>query len=93
MRCSCKKKLLMKSRSNHNLEARVCAITISILCLDPSEIWPDARFREELGADSLDLAELIVALSREFNITICDENVRQIETVGQAIDYLDTHYA
>lgn len=64
-----------------------------VLCLDPTaEIRLGARFREELDADSLDLAEPIMALSRAVNISICDDDVRQIEAVGQVIDYLDTQH-
>jgi acyl carrier protein len=56
---------------------------------DESKIVPEARFTTDLGADSLDLVELIIAFEEEFGGTISDEQARQIQTVGQAVEFLE----
>jgi acyl carrier protein len=55
------------------------------------EIRPAASFIEDLGADSLDIVELVMAIEKEFNIEIPDEDAEQISTVQDAIDYISTH--
>ena len=71
-----------------DIDARVRAITIDVLGLEAGDIWPDARFREDLGADSLDLVELIVAFGRVFNVQICDAEVQFVETVSEVVSYI-----
>lgn len=69
-------------------EERVRDIIVELLGVDPSRVTRDARFREDLEADSLDLVELIMEFEQEFGGEISDEEAQKIETVGQAVDYL-----
>jgi acyl carrier protein len=63
-------------------------IIVEQLGVDEDKVTPEARFREDLEADSLDLVELIMAFEDEFGGEISDEEAQQIKTVGQAVDYL-----
>ena len=67
------------------------AIIIDLLGVDEAKITPEARFREELEADSLDLVELIMAFEDKFGGEISDEDAQTITTVGEAVKYIDTH--
>jgi len=67
---------------------KVSAIIVDKLNVDPSQVITEARFREDLKADSLDLVELIMAFEEEFGGTISDEDAQKITTVGEAVDYL-----
>jgi acyl carrier protein len=67
---------------------RIQSIVADLLDVDPARIVPEARFREDLGADSLDLVELIMELEEQFGGSISDEDAQKIKTVGQAIEYL-----
>ena len=67
---------------------RVQAIIVEQLGVEPEQVTMDARFREDLEADSLDLVELIMAFEDEFGGEISDEEAQQIKTVGGAVDYL-----
>ncbi|HBA53503.1 acyl carrier protein [Syntrophorhabdus aromaticivorans] len=58
-----------------------------------SEVVPEARFIDDLGADSLDIVELIMALEDEYGLEIPDEDAEKIETVGDAIRYIEEHIA
>jgi acyl carrier protein len=69
---------------------RVSAIIIELLGVEPEKIKPEARFREDLEADSLDLVELIMEFEQQFGGEISDEEAQKIETVGQAVEYIDT---
>ena len=71
-------------------EERVRDIIVELLGVDASKINREARFREDLEADSLDLVELIMEFEQEFGGEISDEEAQRIETVGQAVDYLDS---
>ncbi len=73
------------------VEAQVRAIIAEVLELDVSVIRLDCRFREDLGADSLDLVTLIMAFSNTFDANVCDGDVQHIQTVGEAIAYLEQH--
>ncbi len=77
--------------SPQEVEATCRAIVASVLEIDESVIQPDSRFREELGADSLDLVTLIMAVSRVFEANICDREVHHIDTYGEAVAYLERH--
>jgi len=67
------------------------AIIVDLLGVDESKITPEARFREDLEADSLDLVELIMAFEDKFGGEISDEDAQTITTVGEAVKYIDTH--
>jgi acyl carrier protein len=71
-------------------EERVRDIIIELLGVDQDKITREARFREDLEADSLDLVELIMEFEQQFGGEISDEEAQKIETVGQAVDYLDS---
>jgi len=70
---------------------RVVKIIVDLLGVEPEKVTMDARFREDLGADSLDLVELVMAFEEEFGGTISDEEAQQIKTVGDAVRYIETH--
>ncbi|RPI54957.1 MAG: acyl carrier protein [Chloroflexi bacterium] len=72
---------------------RVKAIIVEQLGVDPERVTREARFREDLDADSLDLVELIMAFEDEFGGEISDEEAQQIKTVGGAADYLQERMA
>ena len=65
-------------------------IIVELLGVDESRITREARFREDLEADSLDLVELIMAFEEKFGGEISDEDAQKITTVGEAVDFIDT---
>ena len=67
---------------------RLCELTVDVLDLRVEQVAPDARFADDLGADSLDLVELVEALEEEFGVRIDDEELADIGTVGEAHDLL-----
>jgi acyl carrier protein len=69
-------------------EARVREIIVNELGVEPEKVTNDASFVEDLGADSLDTVELVMAFEEEFGIDIPDEDAEQMRTVGDAISYL-----
>lgn len=75
----------------NNTEERVRDIIVELLGVDEDEVNLDARFREDLEADSLDLVELIMAFEEEFEGEISDEEAQRITTVGEAVTYINTH--
>jgi acyl carrier protein len=72
-----------------DIQAKVKEIIIEKLGVDESEITPEASFTNDLGADSLDVVELVMALESAFDISIPDEDAEKIQTVGDAISYLE----
>ncbi len=70
---------------------QVKAIIVDKLGVDPAKVTPQARFREDLEADSLDLVELIMEFEEKFGGEISDEEAQKITTVGDAVSYLGTH--
>jgi acyl carrier protein len=68
----------------------VSEIIVELLGVDESKIKPEARFREDLEADSLDLVELIMAFEEKFGGEISDEDAQKITTVGEAVVFIDT---
>ena len=74
-----------------NIEARVRKIIIDQLGVKEEQVTNEASFVEDLGADSLDTVELVMALEEEFELEIPDEDAEKITTVQQAIDYISSH--
>ena len=74
-----------------SLEARVMSIIADQLGLAEDEIKSESKFIEDLGADSLDIVELIMAMEEEFQTEIPDEEAEKIRTVGDAIEYVKSH--
>ncbi len=70
---------------------QVKAIIVDKLGVDESKVTPQARFREDLEADSLDLVELIMEFEEKFGGEISDEEAQKITTVGDAVTYLEAH--
>lgn len=68
---------------------RVKKVVVEQLEVDEKEITPEASFVDDLGADSLDVVELVMGLEEEFDIEIPDESAEKITTVQQAIDYIE----
>jgi acyl carrier protein len=71
-----------------SIEQRVKDIIVEQLGVEEDEVAPDASFIDDLGADSLDTVELVMAFEEEFNIEIPDEDAEGIATVQDAIDYI-----
>ena len=70
---------------------RVKAIIVELLGVGADKVTLEARFREDLEADSLDLVELIMQFEEEFGGEISDEDAQKIKTVGEVVAYLDEH--
>ncbi len=75
------------------LEERVKKIIVDQLGVDAAEVTSEASFIEDLGADSLDTVELVMALEEEFGIEIPDEEAEKIVTVKDAVEYIKAHSA
>jgi acyl carrier protein len=71
-----------------NAEAKVKEIIINELGVEPEKVTLEASFVEDLGADSLDTVELVMAFEEEFGIEIPDEDAETLQTVGDAVEYL-----
>jgi len=76
-----------------SLEEKVKELIVQQLGVSESEVVPEAKFVDDLGADSLDLVELVMALEDEYGIEISDEDAEKILTVGDAIAYIKEHMA
>lgn len=74
-----------------DIESRIKAIIADQLGVSEDEVKPEARFIEDLGADSLDIVELIMAMEEEFETEIPDEQAEKILTVGDATAYIQAH--
>lgn len=74
-----------------NLESRVKKVIAEKLGVDEATIKNESSFVDDLGADSLDTVELVMALEEEFNVQIPDEEAEKITTVQQAVDYVSAH--
>ena len=72
-----------------NTAAKVKEIIINELGVDPGKVTPEASFVDDLGADSLDTVELVMAFEEEFTIDIPDEEAEQLRTVGEAVAYIE----
>ena len=76
-----------------DIEAKVKDIIINELGVEAEKVTASASFVEDLGADSLDTVELVMAFEEEFGIEIPDEDAEKLQTVGDAINYITTHNA
>lgn len=74
-----------------DIEAKVKEIIVKQLGVEEEKIVPDAKFIEDLGADSLDTVELVMAFEEAFEIEIPDQASENIRTVGDAINYIKEH--
>ena len=75
------------------VEEKIKGIIAEQLGVKPEEVTPQASFIDDLGADSLDTVELIMALEEEFNVEIPDEDAEKMTTVGDAIKYIESKAA
>ncbi|MBW3555176.1 MAG: acyl carrier protein [Gemmatimonadetes bacterium] len=76
-----------------NIEARVKEIIVNELGVEAEKVTSQASFVEDLGADSLDTVELVMAFEEEFGMEIPDEEAEQLQTVGDAVKYIQNHQA
>lgn len=74
-----------------SVEARVKEIVCEQLGVNEDEVTPQASFIEDLGADSLDIVELVMALEEEYEMEISDEDAEKIKTVQDVINYIESH--
>ncbi|MEI6633781.1 MAG: acyl carrier protein [Chlamydiota bacterium] len=74
-----------------DIAQRVKDIVVEQLGVNSDEVTPDASFIDDLGADSLDTVELVMALEEEFDAEIPDEDAENLKTVGEAIKYIEEH--
>ena len=91
-------KLVVKHGEERGLDreeilSKIQEITADRLGVDESDVTPDASFREDLEADSLDLVELIMELEEQFGMEIPDEEAEKITTVEEAVDYVSENQA
>lgn len=75
------------------IEERVKKIIVEQLGVDANSVTPQAHFVNDLGADSLDTVELVMAFEEEFDVEIPDEDAEKIQTVGEAIEYINNALA
>lgn len=73
------------------IEDKVKEIIVDQLGVDAEQVTPEASFIDDLGADSLDTVELVMAFEEEFNIEIPDEEAEKIKKVGDAMEYIKSH--
>ena len=72
-----------------DIEAKVKEIIINELGVEAEKVTPEASFVEDLGADSLDTVELVMAFEEEFNVEVPDEDAEKLQTVGDVIKYIE----
>ncbi len=72
-----------------SIEDRVKEIIVEQLGVNPEQVTPAAKFIEDLGADSLDTVELVMAFEEEFNVEVPDEDAEKLQTVGDVIRYIE----
>ena len=77
--------------SDKPIEEKVKDIIVEQLGVNPEQVTPTASFIEDLGADSLDIVELVMALEEEYDLEISDEEAEKIRTVGDVVAYIESH--
>ena len=77
--------------SEKSIEEKVKEIIVEQLGVNPEQVTPNASFIEDLGADSLDTVELVMAFEEEFSIEIPDDAAEKIQTVGDAINFINAN--
>ena len=80
-----------KTMTNPSIEERVKRIVCNQMGTSPDKITSETSFVNDLGADSLDTVELVMALEEAFKIEISDEDAEKITTVGEAVKYIESH--
>jgi acyl carrier protein len=75
--------------SEQTIEQRVRKIIVDQLSVNADQVTPEAKFIEDLGADSLDTVELVMALEEEFGIEVPDEQAEKLQSVGDVIKYIE----
>jgi acyl carrier protein len=81
-----KKRLFMSEKS---IEDKVKEIIVEQLGVNPEQVTPSASFIEDLGADSLDTVELVMAFEEEFSVEVPDEDAEKLQTVGDVVRYIE----
>ncbi len=77
--------------TEQEIQEQVFELVADKLSVEPSQITMEANFTTDLGADSLDTVELMMAFENQFDMTIPDEEARSIKTVGDAVEYIKNH--
>ena len=72
-----------------SIEEKVKEIIVEQLGVNPEQVTPQAKFIEDLGADSLDTVELVMAFEEEFNVEVPDEEAEKLQTVGDVVKYIE----
>ncbi|HQC42193.1 MAG TPA: acyl carrier protein [Verrucomicrobiota bacterium] len=75
--------------ADNTIEEKVKKIIVEQLTVNPDQVTPDAKFVEDLGADSLDNVELIMALEEEFGLEVPDDEAEKLQSVGDVIKYIE----
>lgn len=76
--------------SDKSIEARVKDIIVDQLGVNADQVTPEAKFVEDLGADSLDTVELVMAFEEEFDIEVPDEDAEKLQSVGDVVSYINS---
>ncbi|MFM2167658.1 MAG: hypothetical protein RIS79_2029 [Verrucomicrobiota bacterium] len=74
-----------------NIQDKVKEIIVEQLGVNPEQVTPEAKFIEDLGADSLDTVELVMAFEEEFGIDVPDEEAEKLQSVGDVVRYVEDH--
>jgi acyl carrier protein len=77
--------------SDNSIEQKVTDIIVEQLSVNAEQVNPDAKFIEDLGADSLDTVELVMAFEEEFSIEVPDEEAEKLQTVGDVIRFVESN--
>ncbi len=83
---------ILKLKKMSEIKDKVIAIIVDKLNVDQAEVTNEASFTNDLGADSLDTVELIMEFEKSFNISIPDDQAEGIQTVGDAISYIESNH-